>query len=52
VRFNATDVVPIKMFELPKIVDERVPPVKLDAVRVAQEAVVASVVRNLPALPV
>jgi hypothetical protein len=52
VRFSATEVVPIKTFELPKIVDERVPPVRLEAVRVDQEAVVPSVVRNLPLLPV
>jgi hypothetical protein len=38
--------------ELPRIVEDRVPPVRLDAVRVAQEAVVASVVRNFPLLPV
>jgi hypothetical protein len=34
------------------MVDDKVPPVKLDAVRVAQEAVVPSVVKNLPVLPV
>jgi hypothetical protein len=37
--------------ELPRIVEERVPPVRLEAVRVAQDAVVPSLVKNLPVLP-